>query len=210
MCGQTGLIHSQASVRTKDNVAFLLKARVGDTTCAQAVVASCDKVKRRRVVPTSSDWKARISAAGVARVIQDVTRELQEHIEVECEFLGVLKETCSPETHGATVPGDVRILTASDEAVVVILCAPLNDHEWYCHASEHALHPSGLFLADLCCEVQYVCADALRRGAHLLELANVHREAFRVTVAAALTGGAALRPGISHIGALLEFPRKSS
>ena len=27
---------------------------------------------------------------------------------------------------------------------------------------------------------------------------------------AALTGGAALRPGISHIGALLEFPRKSS
>lgn len=105
---QTGLIHPRVNPRRRDAVAFLLKARMGDDMCAQVVVGSCDNVKRRRIVPTSSDWKARVTAAGLPSGIRAVTRELQEHVEVECEFLGVAKAALPLRAGGATVPGDIK------------------------------------------------------------------------------------------------------
>ena len=48
----TGLLQPGANARKRDYVAFLFEAKVADTTYSQAAVASCDKAKRRRKVPT--------------------------------------------------------------------------------------------------------------------------------------------------------------
>ena len=79
MLDQTGMLHSRANLRERDDVAFLIEARVDDTTYAEVAVARCGNVKRRRIVPMPSDWKARIAVAGLTSGITTVTRELQEH-----------------------------------------------------------------------------------------------------------------------------------
>ena len=83
------------------------------------------------------------------------------------------------------MPGSFTALTASGKPVVVILCAPLNDTEWYCHDGESAFAIDKLALVDLACEVEFVGADTLRRGKRLLELARLHHEAFAAAVATA-------------------------
>jgi len=182
---QTGLVDLRACARDRDTLAYLFNARVHDTTCTQAVLANCGNVKRRRRVPTPPNWKARIAATRLLCRLSDVTRTLQEHVEVECEFLGVPKVKPSSVVYGAMAPGDVTVLTASGRPVVGILCAPLTDTEWYCHAGENAFSTDGLFLADVTCEVQNVSAEDVRRGGRLLELAQRHHEALSATIATA-------------------------
>jgi hypothetical protein len=148
------------------------------------MLARWNHVKERGAVPSPPNWKALIAASALPYKVRVRAEELREHGEVECAFLGVSKLVSSPAAYGA-VPGAFTALTATGKPVVVILCAPLNDTEWYCHDGESAFTIDKLALVDLACEVQDVPADTRRRGRRLLELARLHHEAFPAAVATA-------------------------
>ena len=135
-------------------------------------------------MPTPPNWKAWIAASALPCRIWAKAEELREHVEVECACLGVPKLVSTPAAYGAMADA-FATLTASGKPVVVILCAPLNDTEWYCHNGSSAFTVNGLALVDLACEVQSVGAETLRRARLLLELARLHHEAFAAAVATA-------------------------
>ena len=125
------------------------------------MLARWGNVRKRGAVPTPANWKAWIAASALPCRIRARVQELCEHVEVECAFLGVPKQISTPVAYGA-VPGALTALTSIDQPVVVILCAPLNDTEWYCHDGQSAFEIDSLALVDLACEVQDVSADTLR------------------------------------------------
>ena len=185
MRDRTGLIHPRGKVRRRDEVAFLFKARVAETTCWQTVVATCHNVKRRRKVPIPSNWEASMAASRLPRDIEARTRELQEHVELESAFLGVPKRVLPQRANGRLVPGAVIALVAIGSPNVVILCAPVTDEEWYCHKGEDTFGVDGLFVADTNCEAECLCASTIGRVDCLLERARIHNDAFSIVVATA-------------------------
>ena len=181
---KTGLIHLRPTAKRRDILAFLFRARLGGVTAAHVMLARWGNVRKRGAAPSPPNWKALIAASALPCRIRPKAEELCEHVEVECAFLGVPKLVSTPAAFGAA-PGAFTTLTATGKPLVVILCAPLNDTEWYCHDGESAFTIDKLALVDLSCEVQSVNAETLRRGKRLLDLARLHHEAFAAAVATA-------------------------
>ena len=70
-------------------------------------------------------------------------------------------------------PGGVIALSGDGNPVLVILCAPLNEYEWYCHDGRASFDDGGLFLAELQCDVTRVCSDIFESAQRLVEIARL-------------------------------------
>ena len=193
VCDQAGQIRAAAKAQYRDTLAFLFAAKIQHTTHTQAVTVRCGKLKRRRAPPLPQSWDARIAAAALPGKVKAETNKLQEHVDVECTFLGVPKAMPPATTYGAMRPRGVLALSAPGKPILVILCAPLCDWEWYCLACEDKFKADALFLADLQCEVEHVHPDTIREAERLLEQVCIHHEAFCVAVAKAAVRAAEIR-----------------
>ena len=76
---------------------------------------------------------------------------LRKDIGMECTLLGSPKAIPIAVGYGHMQPGGVTALHASEKPILVILCAPLNDDEWYCHDGRSTFDKERLFFADLQC-----------------------------------------------------------
>ena len=133
----------------------------------------------------SMSWKTCVAALGVQRRIRAKVAEFGgDGVEVGCAYLGVPKLMLSPSSHrhGAWLPGAVTSLTSSSGPIVILLCAPVDETEWYCLSEQSAFTSEGLFVADMSCETQSITPGVLDRGRRLRDLASSRREEFSAVV----------------------------
>ena len=133
----------------------------------------------------SIPWKTCVAALGVPRRIRAKVAELGEDgVEVGCACLGVpkLMPSTSSRRHGAWLPGAFTSLISWSGPIVVLLCAPVAETEWYCLSEQSAFTIEGLFVADMSGEMQSITPEVLDRGTRLRDLAWSRRVEFSAIV----------------------------
>ncbi len=104
---------------------------------------------------------AALSATCLASKLRDIVDELtfDNNVEVEGVFLGAPKQLTLHRSNNAShLPGSILQFISAHGVVVVFLCAPVSDTEWYVSEAnfaadgEYIFDESLLMLADLSCE----------------------------------------------------------
>ena len=164
---------------------FLFCARVGDAIATHVKSERQDHVNKRRAASIPTSWKTRVPALGVQRRIRSKLAELDEKgVEAGCAFLGVPKlvPLTSSRLHGAWLPRAVKNLMSRSGSVLVLLCAPVAETEWYCLSEQSELTMDGLFVADIADEALSITPEVLDRGARLQDRARSRKEEFSAIV----------------------------
>ena len=185
MRDETGLVTRQLRAESNRNQLFLFSARVGGETSAHVKSERWGHVRKRGAASMSMSWKTCVAALGVQRRIRAKVAEFGgDGVEVGCAYLGVPKLMISTSSgrHGAWLPGAITSLTSWSGPIVILLCAPVDETEWYCLSEQSAFTSEGLFVADMSCETQSVTPGVLDRGRRLRDLAWSRREEFSAVV----------------------------
>ena len=125
VCGEAGDIDPNGKIRKTSNVCFEWTARTTHANETSVVTQLCDNVCRRRV-PLPRHWKTTIQCLSfddVARNSSARMRQQHEAREVECDILGVPKESPLPSASATLQVGASVTLQVGDANLDYLLCA---------------------------------------------------------------------------------------
>ncbi len=164
------------TVPQRAQLAFLFQVKFGESVAFLYVQGRCDNVLGRGVsFPKTS--LAALSATCLTSKIHDVVEEMtfDNDVQVEGVFLGAPKYLLLYKSSKAShLPGSICQLTSACGVVVVFLCAPVSENEWYVSEAnfavegEHMFDENLLLLADLSCESVGPWSEEASRKALLL------------------------------------------
>ena len=148
------------TVPRKAQLAFLFQAKLGESFAHFFVQGRRDHVLDRGV-PFPRASLAALSATCLVSKVSDVVEELtfDNNVQVEGVFLGAPKQlTLHGSGTASHLPGSILQLTSARGVVVVFMCAPVSETEWYVSEANFAAEGEQIFdesllmLADLSCE----------------------------------------------------------
>ena len=121
------------TVPRRAQLAFLFKVEFG-SSCAFFVAQGRRDNVLDRGVPFPRESLAALSATCLTSKIRAVVEELtfDNNVEVEGVFPGIPKQlTLHKSSNASHLPGSILQLSSARGSVVVFLCAPVSEDEWY-------------------------------------------------------------------------------